>query len=606
LRNRRLSWSDRVALFAVVVGLPVAAWQALPVAADAAGCVPTLAKCVQYGRFSVFVVTDRSKDTDPNTVIDPSGVKDSTAGLQALLYGVPSGTAGHNNIVWFPAGSRYRVNGGLDVQQSFVTLSTDPKQPAKLFSDSSPTRPEVAFPFRATSHGTDPGKQAAWLMDIRHDLINPYGVAGTLGSGVGGWDGQISADKKSLYTRLTAPFTQSDVGKTINVHWNPYDFSDRGGFTKTILGVSNSCTAIAADCKQAVTWCSPARCDLSGVNTVSRSNAVAWATNPDGTWDATFMPNQQWGSMRYIGPGAYYRALSRAFQKNKGRVMVDLQGTHIQFDHFEVAGSDANWARTTYNYDVSMPGVTEFQTNIGIEGSQNEIGWVNVHNSWGDGISPHTDHLWMHDSRVTNSGRGTINGSLPNQDIVIERNILQRSHQALIDWEGGTDTGGWWVLNNTFGGPGYFAVVHPTSHIKFDGNHSTQADIKSGTISAGGGMFIGAFLADYFIFTNNDFSATNVDNTNYLNIKTARTHIDVEHNRAFWGRGGYFVKITGTAVTNIMVADNSGTNMAGNVSPALAIPNTLTGTFRAPGQHNDPDSWWASGAPAPSIYYRGA
>jgi hypothetical protein len=248
-----------------------------------------------------------------------------------------------------------------------------------------------------------------------------------------------------------------------------------------------------------------------------------------------------------------------------------------------------------------MPAVNEMQVNVTVEGSQNELGWLNVHNSWGDGISPNTDHLWVHDSQVTDAGRCVMNGSLPNHDIILERNVLQRSHSAIIDWEGDTSSDGWWIVNNTFGGPGYFAVPHVTKHIKFDGNHSTQADIAAGTIKTGGGTFAGSFLADYFIFTNNDLSATNFDNQNYLNLKTARTHIDIEHNKGFWGRGGYFVGIT-VPVTNVMVGSNSGVNMMGDYTPATAVPGT-TGVYVAPG-HTDADSWWASGAPVPSTYFR--
>jgi hypothetical protein len=128
---------------------------------------------------TVYTVPDQRNNTNPNLVIDPTGVKDSTAGLQSFFNSVPNGSSGNNNTILLPAGAKYRVNGGVTSAHSYVTFTTNLSNPAQLFADSGSIPEAYPWRVRPIAPNTD-GRQSPWFMD-EFPTNNPLSNHATLG-----------------------------------------------------------------------------------------------------------------------------------------------------------------------------------------------------------------------------------------------------------------------------------------------------------------------------------------------------------------------------------------------------------------------------------------
>jgi hypothetical protein len=589
-----------------------------------------------------MTVPDQRNNSDPDQVIDPSGVKDSTAGLQSFLNSVPNGSPGSNKTVIFPAGAKYRVNGGLTINSSYATYTTNPSDPTQILADAN-NGPKT-YPWRVRPTGTNTiGRQSAWFMDefannsplSNHATLHSHTCTGC---DVGGFDGYLSGYQLDSTIGDTTnqhgfavgsyyqhPFLATDVGRVITVS------TISGSMNRIIAGVLNcatpsdnnsgcSTTADSTGHFNMVVWDATQAKQADNVNE-SSNGWVRWAINTsNGGWECYFTPNPSFQPKVFNGSwNDWSNATDCATSNNRGRTMVTLAGQANRWVNIQVHGSNTTWQSSIDNFDNSKPAVNEFQQTMTLGGNNNEIVGAAIDDAYGTVLNLDTHNSWVHDSRIER-GQWGVGITQDNKGDTLEHNIIQLAHGSTIDFEpngGGNNCAEDWisVINNTFGTHGIAANpgrVACYKHIKISGNHSTDQDVANGTISSTTTFMQGSHYGTlnaaggYIIFTNNVNDAL-------LNIPYTFDHLDhvyvANNSQKIEPRNNTFSAFQfGTSSwhsLNNMERCSITCYLQYQFDPTS---DNINGSFVYPGTvakpSNDPDSWWAKGGPEPSNYYR--
>lgn len=565
------------------------------------------------------LIPDTRNHPDPLKVIDPTGVKDSSAALQHLLDATV-GTSSANAQIDPEPGAAYRADAGLVSRNPHVTVGS-PTNPLRLIAKTDyPWRPMPDK--RPGQYQNVDGKCAPWLWDLTGSFKNPYGVDAkgdpiSTGSQFGGFDGTTGAsgvdyDGLHLSTRTTAPFTQSDKGK--HLHVLTYDRDGRD-FQRIINFVS-------ADGKT-VRW-SNANHDTDPAWHEDTSHTVPWATNCQLGWVSTFMPNPAWTPEYFPKANrashSYQDCLQDCEDKCRGRTMFELRGDHSRA-FIEATGSNESFQNAISNYDKSRPVINEFQRNILCSGLQQEISFVSQY-SWGDGLDmAGSRHLWVHDYKAQYAGREAVRGSGPLWQARLERGVHGPEHHSAIDWEvpgnqapidpAAVFASDWMLLDDVvLTGHGFANNGQHVGHLRFHKVRSLPSDVTAGTIDSttsptrgvpwgpGGVM---SPMPGYIIWDDCHFDpAFRYDFPFVLHNMTClwwKNSSGPSVPRSNEAKGGAFVQLVGCTNWKVEGCDG-GPLMAAQSDPAAQPP------FVPPGDPRATDPWWRAGAPDPQNDWR--
>jgi hypothetical protein len=421
---------------------------------------------------------------DPLGVIDPTGAKDSTAGLNRLLAGAKDGDVIENTFT-------LRKEGQLFIPPG-VTFHG-----GKLYKTQ--TVPWAVVPDFATNPN---GVASRRLYDIQGgvagepaSLVNPFGVDSkgndlAHGTGNGGYDAYMEwpplasggrYDGKHLRARFgpTGPWRKSDVGKKIQVLVNG---GEGATFARIITDVS--------DDGMAVYWDDPGDPPRDGNGDPVHENAggtLLWCiTQAGASWVLEFQPNKGWGRRVHADQswGAMADAYSDAMKMNQKADVFVSDGATLS--GVEVASSNTRWLEMIWNFPASEPLITEFHHGVATETAASVVRDCYIHHTWGDGEAGPGQLIG---TTIKYTGRQGCTGHYDSK--TIDGCIFDWHRHHAIDIEATNPVHGVTVKNTTFGGNGdalnpkpAVAVSSPIVGFMFENNHSAKADVTAGKISA--------------------------------------------------------------------------------------------------------------------------
>lgn len=420
----------------------------------------------------MLTLPDRSNDTNPLNVIDPSGVKDSTAGINQFLNDAPTGASILNPYT-------------LRISSTVTVPDTKTFRGGKLFKGE-------MLPWRVVVDiATNPnGRAAEWLYDLQGgsanefaSIVNPYGLDANgneiaNGSGVGGFNGTTEwppvaygghYDGLHFKALQGAPFKnlrpapgdamQVQIGGGID-----------GVYNKTIKSVSDDGTTVYFY-------------DTVDVVHTNSSGTSSWCiTRKGASWIIEFGPNPtyQRSTITSTSWDGFTKALAKCMARNVlPMVRVGVNATLLGMI---VYGANRTVHTSLSNWTASRPVVNENQHNVATSDPSSRVIFCDIGYSWGDAESGPGQLIanYMHDT-------GRMGHTVTANGKRIYACTMENHKHHSIDIEATHPWSDLHIDSCIFGGTPSTAKSAIALTSRIDGltatnNRSTQADVDAGTI----------------------------------------------------------------------------------------------------------------------------